>query len=481
MGLGLAIFVFCNINPVVAQKEGLTLDFKDADIRSVLRILAEKGNINIVYGPEVTGMVTMKLKNVTWEKALDVILKTYGYGYEKENNIIRIMTLEKLTEEKTAKKELEKVEPVLTKVFVLKYLDASDAKKVVDTFLTDRGKASVVEMTGIRGWEFEVEAKLKREEEGEEKVDVRSKTLVVTDIESSLNRITQILSEIDVMPKQIIIESKIVEVSKDKLDDIGFDWGTGYNGTQPSNVNLVTIKKTKEEETSEQRNSMVAGAHSLTWPINPSVFGPKSSGLDMTNTGLQFVFRKLTGTEFEFMLHALQEDVEINILSNPKVLTVDNQEATIMVGTKYPILSTSVSGTDTTTTYSSLDHYADIGIQLNVVPQIVGDKFINMIIHPAVSSFTETLKARSSTGQITAEYPIINIREAETQVVMKSGETVVIGGLLKDVKSTGEFSVPILGDIPLLGALFKRQTTDTEKIELLIFITATIVGNSNQS
>jgi len=465
------------------ESEGvITIDFKEADIQSVLRILAEKGNVNIVYSRDVVGAITMRLNEVPWQKAMDVILKTYGYGYEREGNIITVSPMAKLTEQKKAEKELSEVQPVVTEVFTLKYLDANDAKKVIDPQLSPRGKVTVVEMKGKKGWKFGAvvagaaatsgSAKLERETQQEE---ARSKTLVVSEIPPYMEKIREVLKKIDIMPKQILIETKIVEVSKDKLKDLGFEWGTGATGAESSTITPITIKRTKEEITTERRPSEVIGGHSLSTQVTPSSFVPKATGLTVANTGLEILFRKLTGAQFEVILHALEEDVGVNTLSNPRILTLDNQEATILVGTKYPILDSNVSGTDSTTTTSTLKYYQDIGIQLNVVPQISGDKYINMIVHPAVTSYTDTLKARSSSGQITAEYPIIQTREAETQVMMKDGETIVIGGLLKDVTSKSKFSVPILGKIPILGLLFTRDTTDTEKIDLLIFITATII------
>jgi len=173
------------------------------------------------------------------------------------------------------------------------------------------------------------------------------------------------------------------------------------------------------------------------------------------------------GRNMEVMVHALEEDVRTNTLSAPKILTLSGQEALILIGQKYPIIETQISGTAGNATIN-LAYYQDIGIQLYVVPQISGDeKYINMIVHPVISSFSETVSDN--------DYPILVTREAETQVLMMDGETIVIGGLLKDVKSKGKIGVPVLSDIPLIGALFTRYTDDIQKIDLLIFITARIV------
>ncbi len=461
--------------PEVSEQNGrLTLDFKDADMQTVLKVLGEKGNVNVLAGEDVTGTVTIKLTDVPWQKAVDVILKAYGLGYERDGNIMYVSPIEKLAEARKAQKDLAESQPLITEVFVLKYLDANDAKKVVDPQLSSQGKSAVLATQTKKGWKFGATSaggttgvnagKLERVEGAE----ARSKTLLVSDLPSYMDKIRVILQKVDLMPRQIIIETKIVEVDKNKLDDLGIDWGTGQTGAETTDVQPQQLSK-----------RAAVGSHGLTGQTTPSVFTPKSTNFSPTNNGFKFLYQKLTGDQFEIILHALSEDVDANTLSNPRILTLDNQEATILVGTKYPILETNVSGTDSTTQTTTLKYYQDIGIQLNVVPQISGDKLINMIVHPAVTSYTDTLKAKSSSGQVLAEYPIILTREAETQILMKDGETVVIGGLLKDAKSKSGYNVPILGKIPILGALFRRDTANLEKIDLIIFITAKIVEPPN--
>lgn len=452
---------------VEAAPGHVTMDFKEADIHNVLRILSYKSDVNIVAGPEVEGKVTVRLVDVPWETALKVILETYDFGYERVGNIIMVSPMEKLTAKKKAEKELAEVQPVVTKVFTLKYLDAGDAKRVLEPQLSARGKITALAQTGQRGWVFGAEEFGKRERVVEPEGVARSKTLVISDIPPYLERIEKVIAEIDVKPQQVLIETRLVEVNRDRLKDLGLDYGTGSDGW--SAIDLGP----------EGGYTQITG-ESETVAVSPSVFGPKATiagtfGTAGFDAGLTLLFQKLTGTQYRIILHALEEDVEANTLSAPRIMTLNNQEATILVGTKYPILKGEVEEGVVTT---SLDYYQDIGIQLNVVPQISGEDHINMIVHPAVTSYTTTLKARSAsagTSYITGEYPVILTREAETQVLMKDGETVVIGGLLKDVKSEAKIGIPILSKIPILGYLFRRTTTDIEKIDLLIFITANIV------
>ena len=445
--------------------ENVTLDFKDADIRNVLKIISYKSGANIVTTPEVMGNVTIRLVDVPWEKALDVILKTYGFGYEKQGSIITVAPMEKLTALKKQEVELAQVQPTLTEVYNLKYIDAQDAKKALEPQLSGRGRITVLEMTGQAGWEFGVEDMSKRQRVEEEKKS-RSKVLIISDIPPVLDKIREVVAQLDAMPQQVIVETRIVEVNRDRLKDIGFDWGTGTTGAESTAITATPASKVGGEAASE------IGGHLLGDQIIPSVFGPReSTTLTTANTGLKVLFRKLTGTQFEVLLHALEEDVNTNTLSAPRIMALNNQEASILIGTKFPILKTDTTGAGSTAiTNVTLDYYQDIGIQLNVVPQIGSNDYINMVIHPAVSTFVS-----SATSITSATYPIIDIREAETRVLMKDNETVVIGGLLKDAKAKEIIGIPFLSRIPFLGVLFRRETIDTQKVDLLIFITAHIV------
>lgn len=451
----------------LSRSSNVTLDFKDADIRNVLKIISYKSGANIVTTPEVIGNVTIRLVDVPWENALDVILKTYGFGYEKRENIITVAPIDKLTAQKKQEAELAEVQPTFTEVFNLKYIDAQDAKNALEAQLSSRGKITVLQMTGQAGWEFGAVKKgesltaRKRTEE----LKGRSRTLIISDIPPVLDRIRAVIEEIDIKPQQVLIETRIMEVNKDKLKDVGIDLGTGSTGVT-SGIGHTPIGRSEGDG-----YSSTLGAHSVgTSGITPSVFGAKATGLTPTAGGLELIARKLTGAQFEAVLYALEEDVDTNTLSAPRIMALSNQEASILVGTKYPILKSEESTQTAYTVSRSLDYYQDIGIQLNVVPQVNAEEYINMVVHPAVSSQSGTIGSTASIA-----YPIIETREAETRVLMKDGETVVIGGLLKDIKSKSTIGVPILSKIPILGIFFRRDTIDTGKIDLLIFITAKII------
>ena len=449
----------------------ITLDFKDADIRNVLKVIAYKSGVNIVASPEVAGTVTIRLSDVPWLDALRTIVSIYGYGYEQRENIVTVAPIEKLTNQKKLEVELTQVQPTITEVFSLKYIDAADARKAIEPQISGRGKITILESTGQAVWEFGAGDDVGKRQRITEGRISRSKTLIITDIPPVLDKLRKMIVDIDVKPLQVLIETRIMEANIDRLRDIGLDWGTGSSGASSTSGALTFTPAGKRAGID---TSQVAG-HSLSDIITPSAFGPKSQGLTTANAGLKVAFRRLTGAQFEAILHALEEDITANTLSAPRILTLNNQEAAILVGQKYPLIKTDVSTESGKITGSTLSKYQDIGIQLNVVPQICDVEYINMIIHPAVTSFTETLDVKSESGATLSKFPIINTRETETQILVKDGETIVIGGLLKNVKTRGRTGIPFLGKIPIIGFLFQRQTDDIEKIDLLIFITARII------
>jgi len=501
--------------PITSSSQNVTLDFKDADINSVLKIISYKAGVNIITTPEVMGNVTIRLMDVPWEGALDVILKTYGFGYQKQGNIILVTKQENMT-------KIQSEEPLQTEIVTLKFLDAQDAQKIIIPLLTSRGKIAILYTRGQKGWQFGTfkigkstvsGESLQRERMDESKEEtfsiektadgnivsrkakfessIKSKTLVITDTASAIDRIKNvIIPQIDRKPKQVLIETRLIEVNRDRLKDIGFDWGLGSTGNaETSTVTTGSIAKDPLGLATQK-----IGGHVLGSEVAPSVFGPKEtvgptafSGTEPYTAGAEFIFQKLTGTKFEAILHAIEEDAHTNTLSAPRVMTLDNQEASILVGYHTPIIKSEISGgtssTDPTKLTQSLDYYQEIGIRLNVVPQINEEGYINMIIHPVVTSSSANVTATSYVGttSTTVAYPIIDVREAQTQILMKNDETVVLGGLLKDVQSKEIIGVPILSSIPFIGTFFRREVNDTAKVDLLIFIKAHIIDETELS
>ncbi|MBF0511287.1 MAG: secretin and TonB N-terminal domain-containing protein [Candidatus Omnitrophica bacterium] len=445
--------------------ERFSLNLNDTDIQDVLKLISAKSGINIITTPEVTGNVTLKLANVTWDKALDSVLSICNLGYRKDENIITVGPLEKIAFLKKQNSSL------MTEVVKLKYLDAQLIEASVSQLLSQQGKISIVQSKGEAGWEFttgkgETLGKQKRATDSE--VPVRANLLVITDIPEVIEKIVAVIKKIDVRPYQVLIKTKVIEVDKNWLQDMGVDWGTGSNGAEnPGTISPVLIRDKGSATKS-------IGGNSTSATVTPNGFSPLYQGSTPVagtfpfNEGAQVVFKKLDGPQFEVIAHALAQKGKTNTLSAPQVLALNNQEATILVGTKYPILKSDVTGAGSTgITTVTLDYYQDIGIQLKVIPQVGAENDISMVIHPAVTSYTETIGDN--------KYPVIQTREAETRLVIKDGDTIVIGGLLSDQKSKTISGIPVLMDLPWVGKFFKRDTVSTTKTDLLIFITAMIV------
>ncbi|MCP4653386.1 MAG: hypothetical protein GY858_08415 [Candidatus Omnitrophica bacterium] len=474
------IFLFSSLSGFT-QEEGVlpSLKFKDADISVVLQAIAQKAtkdgkHVNIIIAPEVEGPVTVDLKDVNWQTALDAVLKIYDYSYEwVGKDIVMVTTLERLAEKREKEALAAQQEPLETFTYRLIYLDAHDIETMIRPQLTPRGKITVLDIASQKGWRarggFDTQSGAGQFERAQRETGARprTKTLIITDTKSNIRTLLDAIKKIDIMPKQILIETRFMEVNKDVLRDIGLDYGTGATGD--GSVQGFNSSDTK-----------VGGGTISSDGVAPSIFNARSSinGSSPYGSGLEFVFRKLNGTEFQIALHALEEDVHTNTLSAPRVLTLDGQEAYIMVGEKRPIIESSISSSETTVAINkNLGYYQNLGIELNVVPQICGDNFVNMVIYPSVTSSSSDVTARSQIGDSYSDddYPIITVRETQTQVLMKDGETISIGGLLKDVKSESVYKVPFLSSIPFFGKLFQRETNDTEKIDLIIFITVRIM------
>jgi len=471
-GAALVLF-FCYARLSAAAGYIESLRFKDTDIRMVLRAIAEEANkegeaINIITTPEIEGLVSIDLKNIDWRAALKIILKTYNYSYTQRGDVLTVSAAQSLAVQSGLKMEL----------FKFKYIYADAAKNLIAPFLSADGKASVLDVPEEKIGSLEtasfVSSAVSAGSTTAEKIS-HSKVLIVYDTPDKLDQLGTILSELDVMPKQILIQAIIMEVNRDTLKDIGFDWGTGQSGASgyasaPSDLAI------------NQKNTMTVAGRNLASEFTPNAFNPLEGttvfpGAYPYKAGLEVLFKKIAGTQFEVILHALEEDARTNTLSKPVILTVNNQLASILIGTKFPIIQTQTSSENSYIVGGSLQQYMDIGVQLRVKPQICGsnDEYINLLLHPIVSSYTQTSKVTTQAGVTLVEYPIINTREAETQMVVKNGETIVMGGLLKNVKSNEDIGIPFLSKLPLLGSLFKRNTKDNSKIDLMIFITARIV------
>ncbi len=460
------------------EPELVTLNFSaGADIRDVLTAYSLQSGRSVVLGPEVAGEVRLQLRDVPWNEALDVILQPYGYSYRVVGNTIVVSRMQQQA-------TVDAVAPLVSKVFTLRYLDAFGVKEMIEAQLSPRGSMSTLTIRGQKGWEYGETTQMSGSDSGKrdrisetdedrERERLRSRTIVVTDTPSVVERVEALLSEVDITPIQVLIEARFIEVDTGVLQDVGVQFGTGAGG--------ATSSGPQAEGISQAGNLFGVGVQQTGGGVAPAAFQPRSSELNKTQpfeAGLSLLFQKLDPLQFEVLMHALEEDASLQTLSSPRILTLNNEEATIMVGTRYPIIKTEISG-DSGSISTTIDYWQDIGIQLNVVPQICEDDSIRMVIHPAVTSQIGITSGRTQSGSGVVpftEYPILSTRETETQVILRNAETLAIGGLLKNEEQETVFKVPLLGDVPLLGALFRRKTTSVKKLDLVIFLTATIIA-----
>lgn len=443
----------------------ISLSVQQTEMSDVLKFIAAQSGTSVVIAPDVsTRLLNLDLQDVPLSECLDVILKPYGYGYRRVGKTIVVDQLEGL-------QALTQVEPLQTRVFELDYLNANDVTNLVKSVLSSRGSCSVVQIAQVAGWQFsdasgEGEASKREREQLKEKDRVKSsKTLVVQDIPESVSRIAEVLSEIDRQAKQVDIRAYFVELKNDAIKDVGIEWGFAKTSGE-----YQTGVLNQDTTTSPKKDGTIMDAPALN----------TKTVLDLAEKGLKFgVLRDGAVWDVDMWLQAVQGNDDVNVLSAPRVLAQENQEAAILVGTRYPIVSFKEEDTGgSLKTTTKLEYYERIGIQLNVVPQICEDNLISMVVHPVV---TEKVGDQGfKTATIDVSYPIIQTREAETRLSVEDGQTVAIGGLINDRREVGVNKIPLLGDIPLIGRLFRRDTTQNTKIELVIFLNASVQGTGGK-
>jgi len=393
----------------------ISLDFQDADIIPIFRLLADVSGYNIVVDPQVKGKITVKLVNVPWDQALDLILKTHNLGMVIEGNIIRIAPLSVLVKEREdvikAKDAARKAEPLVTKVFPISYADVGKVKAAIDQakILSERGSVSV---------------------------DQRISSLIIKDVPSNMPKVEKLIRTLDKSTPQVMIEARIVEVNTNVSREFGVRWGfAAATSNRLSNVGGLTPYVV---------DFPTAGA------------GPGSG------SGITFGFLNAARTlSLNVELSALETTGKLKIVSNPRIITVDNQEAFISQGKSIPVRKLTSEGTVST-------EFKDVKLELKVKPHITPDGSVILSVEAKKEELDPTIPSVEGV-------PGTDKKEAKTNVIIKDGETLVIGGIYKTVDNDSESGVPSLKDVPFLGWLFKNKKKEAQTNELLIFITPRIV------
>lgn len=403
--------------------EKISLDFQDADLIHIFRLLADVSGYNIVVSPHVKGKFSMKLIDVPWDQALDIILRNYGLSRSVDGNIIRIAPTDLLAKEEEdiakAKEASEKAGDLVTRIYPINYANVNKVKKVITDakVLTKRGYVSI---------------------------DERTSSIVIKDVENTHKEFERLMRSIDLPTAQVNIEAKIVEVTTNFTKSLGIQWGalwkpadsrttfggpsipggTGFNSANPLMVNL------------------------------PAAVQSGSGGA----LGIGYVSAANT-LVLDLQLSAMESSGDGKIISNPRITTSNNQEATIKQGKKIPYQTVSAEGTKT--------EFVDANLELIVTPHITPDGTVVMDL--------EAKKNEADFSQQVNEVPTIDTKETKTQVIIKNGDTLVIGGIFKTTKSDSIAGVPGFSKIPLIGWLFKKKTNTDTTTELLIFITPRVI------
>ena len=418
-------------------RQSVTLDFYDIGVRELFKLMGEKSGVNIVYGSEVTGSVSIQLRDVAFKDAVDTVLaltnlKMIAMG----KNIVQVMTPAEFDKYRTSAIST-------TRLFPINYASASNVNTQLSTILTTLGG------------------------KGKTLVDERTNSIIVTDTPEGIEKTAKLIADLDKPAPQVMIEAKIVQVSLGKSVDLGITWGVAY--TDQSGNQMISIGASKAQTTPDPSpgSGGSAGLQTQT-ALNPS----GGSGLELGGAG--FSPAQGLGLTFGFVkdvvrlnaaLSALQQKNKSKLLSNPKIATLNNQAATIQSQVSEPYLTTQTQLTNAGTLSTQVVSQSVSGISLSVTPTINADGRITIKINPNITSSQPTAIGVPKTTSQTAN----------TTVIVKDGETFVIGGLINEQEGDNKSYIPVLGSIPLLGHLFKKTTVSKSRAELLVFVTPKII------
>ncbi len=432
--------------------ERLTLNFQDIDVRSVLQLLADTSGQNIVVSDSVTGNLTLRLQNVPWDQALDIVLRTKGLDKRRQDNVIIIgPTAELASREKAelaARKEVQDLSPTRTEFMQVNYAKVSDLAKLIRP--TGGGTGSANTMLSPRGTLS---------------IDERTNTLLVQDTADKLTDIRRLVQTLDVPVKQVLIEARIVIVSDTFERDLGARFGVTSAQKNGSNGLLsVTGNGVGADGMTQSGIANLASTGKVTPVTLPILDNRYQVNLPAANTNGSIGLSLLGGSYVvDLELSAAQNEGKSETLSSPRIITANQKQATIMQGVEIPYQESASSGATTT-------QFKNAVLSLKVTPLITPDN--RVILDLDVSDDSVGQQVTSATG---GTVPSIDTREIITQVLVNDGQTVVLGGILDTTKSKSANKVPFLGDIPVLGNLFKSTTNINNKTELLIFITPKIL------
>jgi type IV pilus assembly protein PilQ len=413
--------------------EKLSLNFQDIEVRSVLQLIADFTGLNLVASDTVGGSITLRLQNVPWDQALDLILKTKGLDKRQIGNVLLVAPADEIAAreklELETNKQIAELAPVRLDIIQVNYAKAKD---IVDLIKLDE------ELISDRGFISS---------------DVRTNTISVRETAEKLEEIRRLVSTWDVPVRQVSIEARIVRAQTNVAEDLGVRWGGAAYDVSGDNVFTVGGS---QQSLQEARDAAAGEDSTITFP------GALAVDLGVSGEGTSSFAIGWGSDDFlvDLELSALESDGQAEVVSQPRVVTADRQTASIKSGEEIPYQEASSSGATSVS-------FKEAVLSLEVTPQITPDDKIIM----------DLVVNQDSRGEVTAGIPSINTNQVTTQVLVGNGETVVLGGIFQSEVATQTTKTPFLGDIPYLGRLFKRTEKIDERSELLIFITPKIIKN----
>ncbi|MFB6263894.1 MAG: type IV pilus secretin PilQ [Bradymonadaceae bacterium] len=424
--------------PGMSKKE-LTIDLRGADIQNVLRLFAKEGGVNIIAGDQIKGTVTLQLRGVPLDQAFLIVLQSQGLGFELRGDVIRVAPQSELRKERKARRKArerqQKTRPLEVFLMPVNYADAGDMVKQVKRLLSPRGSVSV---------------------------DSRTNTLIIKDLPENIRSIRQLVNSLDTQVPQVLIEARIVETNDTFSQELGIQWGGDFTASQangnPTGLafpNVLGVSGGATDGRAPTRGTSSNPNFAVNLPAPAGTGSGGSLGLTMGSVN--------NSVNLNLRLSAAEESGRAKIVSAPKILTLDNEQATISQGTSIPISVVSAAGVQTV--------FVDATLELTVTPHVTPDGNIQLEIQASKSE--PDFQNTGARGD-----PTILRKEAETELLIGDGETTVIGGIYTRNSGSSVTGVPFFRRIPILGWLFKKSSKSESRSELLIFITPRVVNRS---
>ena len=449
----------------VYSGEPLSMEFQDVEIRSVLDILAQFTEMNIVASDSVAGNITLRLINVPWDQALDIILKSKNLGKRENGNVILVAPSTELAEQEAreleAQQAVQSYAPLRTEYIRLSYAKAQDVLTLISQGSGSSGSSGIGGTSGLTNRGNDNNTLLS--DRGTVTVDERTNTLIVKDVADSIENIHKLISKIDIPVRQVMIEARIVSATDSFSKEIGVRWGILSNGAANNRSLLVggsdqtlwDLKEFDVETTTVNGQTVSYPSYDISRPDNLNV----DLGVDNPAGSIAFGLLSLSDVMLDLELSALQADNRGEVISTPKVLTADKQTAKVSSGTQIPYQEASASGATTTS-------FREAALSLEATPNITPDGKIGLQL--LISNGTPTI----INNQVAIAEDSIS-----TNVIVEDGQTVVLGGVFRNRTNNNVDKVPFLGDLPYIGRAFRRDVRNNNKEELLIFVTPKLIND----